>query len=271
MLRSLVFFCSLVLLLAPVCRLGATAPDATGQYFTSFDGTRIYYEVAGSGAPVLLVHGFIVDGTSWKRTALYQQLLDAGFRVIVPDLRGNGQSDKPHTPEAYANDAEARDLMGLMSALGITHYRVVGYSRGSIITARLLALDTRVDRAVLGGMGAAFTKPEWPRREKFYHALMGEDVPELAGMVRHVQEAGLDQRALAYLQKEQPSTPPDVLGRVQQPVLVIAGDQDNDNGIAEELAALFPHARAVRVPGEHNRTYHTEAFAENVLAFLQED
>src|SRR5215510_7753314 len=113
----------------------------TGAYFKSFDGTKIYYEVRGNGEPVLLVHGFIVNGQSWKRTELYKDLLAEGYKVIILDQRGNGFSDKPHDSTAYDNDAEAKDIMGLMKHLKIKEYSAIGYSRGSIIVARLLALD----------------------------------------------------------------------------------------------------------------------------------
>src|SRR6185369_1258295 len=98
----------------------------------------------------------------WKKTALYNDLLAAGYRVIILDQRGNGKSDKPDNEAGYANDAEAKDIMGLMTALKVNSYNVVGYSRGSIITARLLVLDSRVKRAVMGGMGLDFTNPDWP-------------------------------------------------------------------------------------------------------------
>src|SRR5262245_12028148 len=83
-----------------------TNSSDTGAYFRSFDGTKIYYEVRGDGEPVLLVHGFIVNGQSWKRTELYKDLLNAGYKVIILDQRGNGFSDKPHDSIAYDNDAE---------------------------------------------------------------------------------------------------------------------------------------------------------------------
>jgi pimeloyl-ACP methyl ester carboxylesterase len=176
-------------------------------YLGSFDSTKIYYEVHGSGFPVLLVHGFIVNSTSWKHTALYDSLLAAGNKVILVDLRGNGRSDKPHNEEAYQYDAETKDVMLLIKHLDITQYDVVGYSRGSIITARLLVWDKRIRKAVLGGMGTDFTNPDWPRRIQFYHALSSDTVPSLHSMVQNVQQSGLDQRALALLQKYQPSTP----------------------------------------------------------------
>ena len=62
-------------------------------------------------------------------------------------------------------------------------------------------LDKRVTQAVIGGMGDGFTDPAWPRRKMFYEALMGKPVPELEAMVKRIQGSGLDQLALAYLQK----------------------------------------------------------------------
>ena len=82
--------------------------------FKSFDGTQIHYDVIGQGRPVVLLHGFNNTGEGWENTPVYKALVDAGFKVITLDLRGNGQSDKPHVLSAYQNDAEVRDVMGLM-------------------------------------------------------------------------------------------------------------------------------------------------------------
>src|SRR5215475_8452262 len=86
-------------------------------YFSSFDGVKIWYQVAGNGKPVLLIHGFTGNGNSWKTKPVYDSLLAHGFKVIIVDLRGNDHSDKPHNPEAYANDAEAKDLIGVLKFL----------------------------------------------------------------------------------------------------------------------------------------------------------
>jgi pimeloyl-ACP methyl ester carboxylesterase len=244
--------------------------DSTAGYYISFDGTKIWYEVKGAGEPVVLVHGFIVNGESWKKTALYANLLKAGYRVITFDMRGNGRSDKPHEASSYANDAEAKDIMGLLKTLQVKKYTAVGYSRGSIITARLLVLDKRVEKAVLGGMGTDFTNPEWPRRKMFYRALSGDSVPELAPMVSYVKRSGLDQQALALLQKEQPSTPKEILKKVQQPVLVICGSEDSDNGNAADLATLFTHGVYKATPGDHNNASKTPEFAAAIIQFLKE-
>jgi pimeloyl-ACP methyl ester carboxylesterase len=241
----------------------------SGAYFKSFDGTKIYYEVRGSGESVLLVHGFIVNAQSWKRTELYKDLLAQGYKVIILDQRGNGFSDKPHDSTAYDNDAEAKDIMALMKLLNIKKYSAVGYSRGSIIVSRLLVLDKNIKKAVMGGMGAEFTNPQWPRRIMFYHALRGDSVPELKAMVDNVKKQGLDQQALAYLQRSQPSTSREELAKVKQPVLIICGDKDSDNGSAKELADLFKYPTYKITPGDHGGASRTKEFSTEVISFLK--
>jgi len=239
------------------------------QYFTSFDGTRIAYQVKGNGEPVLLVHGFIVNGESWKRSALYNDLLNAGYKVIILDQRGNGKSDKPHTDDAYANDAEAKDILGLLKKIGISNYNVVGYSRGSIITARLLVLDKNVKRAVLGGIGTGFTDPEWPRRKMFYRALNGDSVPELQAMVKNVQALGLDQQALALMQKYQPATSKQELAAITQPVLILCVTEDSDLQESKDLLSIFQHASFGTMPGDHGAAVRTPEFSHQVIGFFK--
>lgn len=250
--------------------LWAQTSDLEGHFYSSPDGTNIYYDVQGKGDAIVLVHGFMSDSESWKRTALYTDLINAGYKVILLDLRGNGKSDKPHKPEFYENDIEAKDIMGVVTKLGVKKYAAVGYSRGSIITARLLVLDTRVTRAVMGGMGLDFTNPDWPRRIMFYEALSGKPVKELEGMVKYVQDSGFDQQALAYLQKSQPSTSKKVLSGINKPVLVISGTEDTDNGSAKDLAAVFAKATYASVPGDHGGAARTPEFSAAVNQFLKQ-
>jgi pimeloyl-ACP methyl ester carboxylesterase len=264
-LKSVLFGFAFVLLTGNVF----SQSEIVSNYFTAADGVRINYEVKGEGKPVVLLHGFMNTQENWKKAVLYNDLSTAGFKVITLDLRGNGKSDKPHQPEAYANDAEAKDVMQLISLLDISKYFVVGYSRGAIIASRLLVLDKRVSKTVIGGMGSDFTNPEWPRRIMFYRALNNENIPELRDMVKGVQDRGLDQQALACQQKEQPSTSPEEFKKVKTPVLVICGDQDSANGSADDLAKLIPNSILKKVPGEHANTSRTQPFADEVIAFLK--
>ena len=132
-------------------------------------------------------------------------------------------------------------------------------------------LDKRIKDAVLGGMGADFTNPEWPRRILFYHALRGDSVPQLKGLVDYVQQQKLDRLALAYLQKSQPSTSKEALNKVTQPVLVISGDKDTDNGSVSELAKLLPNSTVATVPGDHNHASSTKEFSTSVIHFFQKN
>ena len=79
-------------------------------YFGSFDGVKLFYEDRGEGRPTLLLHGFAADtAANWERPGIVNGLLAAGRRVITLDARGHGQSEKPHDPEAYADDARSEE------------------------------------------------------------------------------------------------------------------------------------------------------------------
>jgi pimeloyl-ACP methyl ester carboxylesterase len=88
------------------------------------------------------------------------------------------------------------------------------------------------------------------------------------GNGRECKKAGLDQQALAYLQKAQPSTSKEALRKIKQPVLIICGDKDSDNGSAKELADLFKHPVYRVTPGDHGSASRTKEFSLQVISFL---
>lgn len=249
--------------------LSSSAQQDTAGYFSSFDKAKIFYQVRGEGEPVLLIHGFTGNGNGWKKNPLYDSLLANGYQVVIIDLRGNGNSERPSGPEGYANDAEAKDIIGLMRFLGLRKYDAIGYSRGSIILARVLVKDKNCKKAVMGGMGTDFTNPEWPRRIGFYNALMNDTISGYEGFRKYIASQKLDPKTLAWQQKEQPSTSKEELGKLKLPVMVICGDSDEDNGKASELQKLIPNSIFVTVPGNHNTAGSTPVFAKEVLAFLR--
>src|SRR5260370_7152993 len=85
---------------------------------------RICYEDRGSGAPVVLVHGYLLDGHSWEKQEA--ALLDAGTRVITYDRRGFGSSSRPSV--GYDYDTLAADLNALLSELDLHDVTLVGFS-----------------------------------------------------------------------------------------------------------------------------------------------
>lgn len=246
----------------------AFACSAQTKYFTSFDDIKIAYTDEGKGKPVLLIHGFINTRKSWDKTVLKQALLDKGYRVIVPDLRGNGDSDKPHEDAAYSEDAEVMDLLFLISELKISKYSAVGYSRGSIILAKLLTKTRRLKKAVLGGMGIDFTNPNWDRRIMFRDAFNGKVTEETKGAVEYAKSINADLKSLYLQQKHQPVTTKRQLQVIEAKVLVIAGDEDLDNGDPAALQKAIPKSKLQIVKGDHNGTYKTEDFSKAILSFL---
>jgi len=156
-----------------------------------------------------------------------------------------------------------------MSSLNIKQYDAVGYSRGSIIASRLLVLDNRLHKAVMGGMGDAYTNPEWPRRVHAYRALMGDTtLHDVDDMMKYIHSQHFDNLALALQQKYQPSTSVKELAAVKIPVLIIRGTEDKENGSETGLHQLIPNSDLVYVPGNHNTAIRTPEFSAAVIKFL---
>jgi pimeloyl-ACP methyl ester carboxylesterase len=186
------------------------------------------------------------------------------------DLRGNGRSDKPHTNQAYYNNAEVEDVMGLVRELNIEQYDVVGYSRGSIITSELLVHDKRVNRTIIGGMGDGYTDKQWPRRIHAYKSLMGDtSFHDVDGMMKYIYSQHFDNESLALQQKWQPSTSPAQLAKVRKPVLIIRGTEDKENGSETVLQHMIPESKLVYVPGDHGAAQGTQQFSDAVLDFIK--
>ncbi|MEU8843605.1 alpha/beta hydrolase [Streptomyces roseus] len=96
---------------------------------------ELYFEDRGAGQPVVLIHGFPLDGHSWERQSA--ALLDAGHRVITYDRRGFGQSSQPTT--GYDYDTFAADLNTVMEALDLKDAVLVGFSMGTGEVARYVS------------------------------------------------------------------------------------------------------------------------------------
>ena len=113
-------------------------------------GATIACAIGGSGPPLLLLHGFPQTHAMWHRVA---PALADRYTVVCADLRGYGDSSKPptdakHAP--YSKRAMAADQVGLMRALGLPRFAVVGHDRGARVAHRLAAdHPDRVDRVVL--------------------------------------------------------------------------------------------------------------------------
>jgi pimeloyl-ACP methyl ester carboxylesterase len=138
------------------------------------DGVGIEYEVTGEGRPVVLLHGFPDSGRLWRKQA--PALAQAGFQVIVPDLRGYGRSDKPADAQDYALPLLVGDVLAVMRDAGVEQAHVVGHDWGAALAwALATAAGERVDHLVAMSVGhpASFRAGEgFEQHEKSWYMLL---------------------------------------------------------------------------------------------------
>jgi Predicted hydrolases or acyltransferases (alpha/beta hydrolase superfamily) len=111
------------------------------------DGVDIHLRIGGAGAPLVLLHGYPQTHATWHRVA---PELARHFTVVVPDLRGYGDSEAPADDQAhtvYSKRAMAKDIAAVMTGLGFDRFSVLGHDRGARVAYRLgLDLPDRVER-----------------------------------------------------------------------------------------------------------------------------
>jgi pimeloyl-ACP methyl ester carboxylesterase len=137
------------------------------------NGTGIEVADTGEGRPVVLLHGFPDSGRLWRHQV--PALAGAGFRVIVPDLRGYGGSDKPADVESYAIPFLAGDVLGVLDHLGVERAHVVGHDWGAALAWAIASLaQDRVDHLVALSVGnpLAFRAAGLPQLEKSWYMLL---------------------------------------------------------------------------------------------------
>ena len=149
------------------------------------DGIEIHVTVGGHGAPLLLLHGYPQTHAMWHKLA---PLLARRFSVVMPDLRGYGDSDKPPGGDdhaAYSKRRMAQDQMDVMRALGYARFQAVGHDRGGRVLHRLcLDHPESVERAAL--LDIAPTASMYGRTDKtfasaYFHwffLIQPQDLPE---------------------------------------------------------------------------------------------
>jgi pimeloyl-ACP methyl ester carboxylesterase len=119
-------------------------------YTTSPDGTRIAYDVTGTGPALMLLHGGMQTRRVWHDLG-YVDRLRPRFSVVTVDLRGNGESDAAVREDAYRIDRLCEDLLAVADAAGASRFAMWGFSYGANVGRYLAARSDRVDAmAILG-------------------------------------------------------------------------------------------------------------------------
>lgn len=241
--------------------------------FASFDGVEIAWHETGAGHPVILLHGLFSDAvTNWIKFGTAEAIAAAGFRVIMPDLRGHGDSTKPHDAAAYPADVLALDAAALIAHLGLTDFDLGGYSLGARTVVRCLARGMRPRRAVLGGMGLAGLIESNRRTDWFLHVIAnpGSFAQGSPGWtaVQFMRTNHVDGTAVAQVLRAQAVTTRETVAALATPTLVVCGADDQDNGSASDLAAVLPNATYVEIPGTHMSSVTKPDFGAAIASFL---
>ena len=249
------------------------ASSPTSNSFTAPDGVRLAWHELGEGRPVVLLHGlFSSADMNWIRFGHAAGIASRGLRVIMPDLRAHGQSDKPHDLASYPPDVLADDGFALIAQLRLTDYDLGGYSLGARTSVRMVVKGARPKRLVVAGMGLTGMLHTAPRSVHFRKILNGLGTHP-RGSNEWLAEAFLkttkgDPQALLPLLGSFVDTAEEELRSIAMPTLVLSGDEDDDNGSAEALAALLPDARHVEVPGGHMSCVTKPELGQAIAAFL---
>ena len=243
------------------------------ETFAGFDGAALAVHRLGEGRPVILLHGLFSDAqTNWLRFGHAQRLADAGFEVVMPDLRAHGQSAKPHEREAYPHDVLVRDAEALVEHLGLHDYDLGGFSLGARTAVRCVLAGLRPGKLVLGGMGLEGLAG-WDRRAAFFIDAIDrfEEVKhgDPAFMaVAFMKTQKVDRVAARLLLQAVDDTTDEELAGVTMPTLVVCGEKDRDNGSPQKLVDALPNATLAETPGTHMSSVTEPALGEALVRFL---
>ena len=249
--------------------------DLPARPFHGRDGVPLAYREIGQGRPLVLIHGFFSTATvNWLRYGHAKAIADRGYRVIMPDLRGHGDSGKPHDPAAYPPDVLADDGFALVEQLGLADYDLGGYSLGGRTVVRMLARGAAPGRAIVAGMGLDGIVSAGGRNAYFRRILTNlgsfqRGTPEWMAEA-FLKTVGGDPEALLLVLGSSVDTPRETLARITVPTLVVAGAEDDDNGPAVDLAAALPDGRHATIPGNHMSAVTRPELGAAIAEFLGE-
>jgi pimeloyl-ACP methyl ester carboxylesterase len=261
----------------------------------------LYYEDHGSGQPVVLIHGYPLDGHSWEKQA--PALLAAGYRVITYDRRGFGQSDQPAS--GYDYDTFAADLDALLTRLNLSDVVLAGFSMGTGEVARylrrygsariskaaflaslepfLLKTDDNpagVDRRVFDGIVAAVKKDRYAYFADFYADFyntdenLGTRISEQALQASwNVAATSSYNASVAAVSAWLTDFRPDIT-KIDIPALILHGTADRIlpiDSTGRPFHRLVPAAEYVEIEGApHGLLWtHGEEVTQALLGFLR--
>lgn len=255
---------------------------------SSFDsnGVRIRYVTRGKGEPVILLHGFTFGMQAHWIASGWLEALSHDYRVIALDLRGHGQSGKPHDPQSYGVEM-VNDVLRLMDHLKLAHAHVVGYSLGGILALKLTEVaPARLFSVVVGGAGAvrdgdaqhqAFRQaadmfdsvgPGQLISDRFWPDKSRRPPLEIQQVVDSNDAAALAAVARGMLTIK---TTEDALRSNRVPILAVFGEHDPIKATGAAMEGVARNFRMLTLPGlDHNSLAPSEEFKRAIREFISQ-
>src|SRR6059058_5840832 len=243
------------------------------------DGVSIYYEVHGSGPPLLLTHGYSSTSAMWQGQT---EALSKRHRLVLWDMRGHGQSDYPDDPRAYSEALTVADMAALLDAVGATSAIVGGLSLGGYMSLAFYRAHPERARALLIiDTGPGFKKDD-ARETWNIRALATADKLDQEGLAllksatrerataRHRDARGLALAARGML-TQRDARVIELLPDIKVPSLIVVGADDTPFLAASDyMAAKIPGAQKIVIPaaGHAVNIDQPQAFIHAVLPFL---
>jgi pimeloyl-ACP methyl ester carboxylesterase len=229
-------------------------------------GVRIDYEVTGQGRPLMLLHGWCCDRSWWIEPG-YVEGLRTDYRLVIVDLRGHGESEKPHDAAAYTADALTGDVLAVADAEGLDRFAIWGQSYGGWI-AWMSAATARERIPAIISSGSWDPRPEEPTEvDEWVEVLKRGGTSALVDLFR-VEDGDTfdrefppwarpvtlraDPEALIAAQAPElwvDGIPDEDLRSFPVPALLIAGELEDEKDDAANVAAMIPNGQRLRLPG----------------------
>lgn len=203
-----------------------TGLSAQNGHFANVNGIKLYYEIYGEGKPLVLLHYFTGSHTAWDP---WVDSLSNDYQLIIPDLRGHGNSTNP--THIFRHEDSAKDIYALMDELKIEKFKAMGMSSGGMTLIHMATLDsTKISSMII--IGATTFFPEQARKIMTAVQYETED-KEWIDYLHTIHPGGETQiRDLQKQFREMAQTYDDMnfstpyLAQIKCPTLIIHGDRD---------------------------------------------